>query len=145
MERETQHELDGWELFIGTWATEATHPALPDAVVRGESAFEWLEGRRFVIQRSHYDHPEIPDAIAIVGITDGQLSMHYFDSRGVHRLYAVSLARTLWRFWRDAPGFSQRFTGTFSDDGDTIAGQGELSRDGSTWAADLAITYRRRA
>jgi hypothetical protein len=26
---------------------------------------------------------------------------------------------------------------------DSIAGQGELSRDGSTWEDDLAIAYRR--
>ena len=136
-------ELEGWQPFIGSWATEATHPMLPGTVVRGRSTFEWLEGRRFVIQRSHYDHPAIPDAIAIIGVTDGQLSMHYFDYRGVHRVYAVSLTEGTWRFWRDAPGFSQRFTGTFSADGDTITGQGELSRDGESWGDDLAITYRR--
>jgi hypothetical protein len=98
-----------------------------------------------VIQCSHHDHPEIPDAIAIIGVTDGQLSMHCFDYRGVHRVYAVRRSEGSWRFWRDAPGFSQRFTGTFSDDGDTITGQGELSRDGENWADDLAITYRRVA
>jgi len=41
-------------------------------------------------------------------------------------------------------GFSQRFTGTLSDDDNAINGQGELSRDdGATWEHDLAITYRR--
>ena len=97
----------------------------------------------FLIQRWHYDHPEIPDAIAVIGVTDGQLSMHYFDYRGVYRVYAVSLEEDEWRFWRDAPGFSQRFTGILSDDGNTITGQGQLSRDGSAWEDDLAITYRR--
>jgi hypothetical protein len=57
-----------------------------------KTTFEWLDGRRFLIQRSHYDHPEIPDAIAIIGVTDGQLPMHYFDCRGVYRVYAASLA-----------------------------------------------------
>jgi hypothetical protein len=136
-------ELDGWERFVGTWVTEATHQALPGTVVRGEATFEWLEGHRFVIQRSHYDHPEIPDAIAIIGVTDGQLSMHYFDVRGVYRVYAVGLDEHQWRFWRDAPGFNQRFTGTLSDDGNTIKGMVELSRDGSNWEDDLAITYER--
>jgi hypothetical protein len=95
--------------------------------------------------RTPYDHPEIPDAIAIIGVTDGQPSMHCFDHRGVHRMYAVSRSEGPWRFWRDAPGFSQRFTGAFSDDGDTITGQGELSRDGENWDDDLTITYRRVA
>jgi hypothetical protein len=79
MQSHTPHpELHGWQRFAGRWATEATHPLLPGTVVRGQSSFEWLDGRRFLIQRSHYDHPEIPDAIAIIGVTDGRLSMHYF-------------------------------------------------------------------
>jgi hypothetical protein len=48
-----------------------------------------------------------------------------------------------WRFWRDDADFAQRFTGTFSDDGGTITGHGQLSRDGVTWDDDLALTYRR--
>jgi nitroimidazol reductase NimA-like FMN-containing flavoprotein (pyridoxamine 5'-phosphate oxidase superfamily) len=136
-------ELHGWQRFVGRWVTQATHPLLPGIVVGGQAAFEWLDGRQFLNLRWHYDHPEIPDAIAIIGVTDGQLSMHYFDHRGVYRVYAVSLDEGQWRFWRDAPGFSQRFTGVLSDDGDTIAGQGQLSRDGAGWEDDLAITYRR--
>jgi Pyridoxamine 5'-phosphate oxidase len=135
--------LDGWQRFIGRWETQATHPLLPGAVVRGHARFEWLDGRQFVIVRWHYDHPDIPDAIAITGVTDGQLSMHYFDYRGAYRVCAVSLAADQWRFWRDAPGLSQRFTGILSDDGNTITGQGQLSRDGSSWQDDLAITYRK--
>jgi hypothetical protein len=109
--------------------------------------FRVVDGERFVIWRSHYDHPEIPDAITIIGITDGPLSMHYFDQRGVYRVYAARLNQATWRYWRDAPApdFSQPFTGTFSDDGDTITGRGQLSHDGSTWEHDLALNYQRVA
>jgi hypothetical protein len=138
-------ELEPFEALVGTWTTEATHRMYPSMVVRGRSTFEWLEGKRFLIQRSVTDHPEFPDAMAVFGVTDEQLSMHYFDSRGVYRVYAVSLSEGTLRFARDAPGFSQRFTGTFSDDGNTITGLAELSQDGSTWDDDLAITYRRAA
>jgi hypothetical protein len=44
-----QPELEGWQRFVGTWATEATHPLLPATVVHGQTTFEWLEGRRFVM------------------------------------------------------------------------------------------------
>jgi hypothetical protein len=47
------------------------------------------------------------------------------------------------RFTRDAAGFSQRFTATFSDGANPITGLWKLSQDGSTWDGDLAITYRR--
>ena len=48
-----------------------------------------------------------------------------------------------WEFSRDAPGFSQPFTGTFEDGGDTISGLSRVSRDDVTWEDDLQITYRR--
>ncbi|HEY2521787.1 MAG TPA: pyridoxamine 5'-phosphate oxidase family protein [Streptosporangiaceae bacterium] len=136
-------ELPGGQRLIGRWATEGSHPLLPGDAIRGQATFEWLPGRRFVVQRSHYDHPDIPDATAIIGVTGEHLRMHYFDNRGVYRVYEVSLEPGQWRFWRDDPGFGQRFTGVFSADGGTITGQGEMCRDGSTWEPDLALTYRR--
>jgi hypothetical protein len=139
-----QPELQGWQRLVGTWATEVTHPELPRTVVTGRATFEWLDDQQVLIQRSHYDHPEIPDAITVTGIIDGKPSMHYFDPRGVHRVFAVDITPNAWRFWNDAPGFSQRLTLTLSDDDKAINGQAELSRDdGATWEHDLAITYRR--
>ncbi|MGH2946296.1 MAG: hypothetical protein ACRDPC_08565 [Solirubrobacteraceae bacterium] len=136
------HGLAPLHALVGTWTIEATHPAYPSTVVTGRTTFEWLEGERFLIQRSRTDHPDFPDSIAILG-ADEQLAMHYYDSRGVHRVYAMSVSEGVWRMWRDAPGFSQRFTGTFGDGGDTIAGRGQLARDDSTWDDDLVITFHR--
>lgn len=60
-------------------------------------------------------------------------------------MYAASLDQGTWRYWRDAPApdLSQRFTGTFSDDGNTIELRGQLSQDGSTWEDDLELDYHR--
>jgi hypothetical protein len=141
--------------LVGSWTTEATHPELPGVVARGTATIEWLEGERFVIQRTHSDHPDFPDAIAIIGFTERdrvgdapesapRLTLHYFDSRGVFRVYEASIDDEAWRFSRDAPGFSQRFVGTFADGGDTIVGRFQLRRD-VEWTEDVQITYRRRA
>ena len=135
--------MQTWQWLVGTWATEATHPGLPDTVVRGTAAFEWLADQQFLIQRTHYDHPEMPDAVSVIGVVDGEPSMHYFDVRGVHRTFTVAITADTWRYWNDTPGFAQRFTGSLSDDGSAINGLGELSRDGATWEDDLTITYRR--
>jgi hypothetical protein len=137
--------LQEWQRLIGRWEIKGSHPMLPGEAIRGTSTFEWLEGRQFVIWRSRHEHREIPDAITIIGVTDGQLSMHYFDTRGVYRVYAASLDETAWRYWRDAPApdLSQGFTGTFGDDGNTISGRGQRSRDGHAWEDDLALDYRR--
>jgi len=136
-------ELEALNALVGEWALEATHPAFPSTVVRGRANVEWLEGEQFLIHRSRTDHSEFPDSIVIIGAEGDRLAMHYFDSRGVQRIYGASLSEGVWRMWRDEPGFSQRFTGELGDRGDTISGLWELSRDGSTWDDDLEITYRR--
>jgi hypothetical protein len=151
--------LKGLDRLVGVWTTEGVHPALPGVVVRGNAVFEWLEGARFRIHRAHVEHPDFPDAISIIGFTDQdrvhgggdaaaaaepQLSMHYFDSRGVFRLYDASIDDASWRFQRIASGFSQRFVGTFADGGDSIVGVSQLCKDDVHWHDDLKITYRRR-
>jgi hypothetical protein len=129
--------------LVGTWETEATHPMLPGVVVPGRSTFEWLEGEQFLINRSATTHPDFPDSISVIGAPDGELTMFYFDSRGVHRVYRMSLSGAELAIWRDHPGFSQRFAGTL--DGDTLSGVWQLSRDGSSWDDDLAVTWRKVA
>jgi hypothetical protein len=147
--------------LVGTWTTDATHPAFPGLVVHGIAVVEWLEGEQFLIHRARTDHPDFPDSISIIGFTErdrvgdqpdqgsavateSRMSMHYFDSRGVFRVYSSTVDEEAWRFWRDAPGFSQRFTGTFADGGDTIVGHSQLCEDDIHWNDDLKITYRRR-
>ena len=136
--------LGGLDALVGEWDTEATHPSLPTTVVRGHCSFEWLEGEKFLIVRSRSDHPDFPDSVSVIGDTEG-LRMHYFDSRGVHRIYEVAMSDEAWRCSREAPGFSQRFTGAFEDGGDTISGLWKVSTDDVTWEDDLEITYRRTA
>lgn len=153
--------LQPYDRLVGTWTTEATHPAAPGVLVHGTVSIEWLEGERFLIHRSRTDHPDFPDAISIIGVTDrdrvddppgaapasadpSRPTLHYFDSRGVFRVYDVSIDDASWRLWRNATGFSQRFTGTTADGGDTIVGRWQLSREGTHWDEDLQITYRRR-
>ena len=133
------HDLDA---LVGEWTTEATHPMFPSTLVHGHSSFEWLENEKFLMVRARNDHPDFPDSISIIGDTDG-LHMHYFDSRGVHRVYEVNMSDEAWKISRDAPSFSQRFIGTLRDGGDTISGLWKLSRDDTTWEDDLKITYRR--
>ena len=96
--------LDPFEALIGTWTTEATH-RLFDGVVPGSVTYEWLEGGRFLIQRSRNDHELLPDAISIIGAHEAGdgLVMEYFDSRGVRRTYGVALEDGVLRMWRDAP------------------------------------------
>jgi hypothetical protein len=141
--------------LVGDWTTEATHPQLPGVVIAGSSTFEWLDGERFLILRSHYEHPDIPDAVSIVGDTDG-FHMHYFDSRGVYRVYELTIVDDGWAIamGRQAPTgsfasrgapFSQCLTFRFEHGDQTMSGKGQLSHDDVNWDDDLEIIYRRDA
>jgi hypothetical protein len=132
-------------VLVGTWSTTGMHPLVPGTTFHGRTSFAWIEGGAFLMMRSQIDEPEIPNGIAVFGTDDatGESSMLYFDERGVSRRYEVSLRNNVWKWWRDDPKFSQRFTGTISGDGRTIVSSGELSRDGARWEPDLALTYTR--
>ena len=131
--------------FIGTWDTVGTHSMMPGTTLHGRTSFEWLEGGAFLVIHSEIDEPGIPTGIVIIGSDDAKakLFMLYFDERGVSRVFEVSFRDNVLKWWRDAPGFSQRFTGTLNDDRNTIVGVSELSRDDSTWQRDLELTYTR--
>jgi hypothetical protein len=133
-----------FEALIGTWDTEARHP-LFDAVVRGSTTFEWLEGGHFVVQRSHNDHESFPDAISVIGApeTGDGLVMEYFDSRGVRRTYGIALDGGVLRTWRDDPTFAQRCSATLA--GDAFEARWQLARTPGDWNDDLQVSFRRRA
>jgi len=135
--------LEPFDALIGTWDTEATHP-LVDAVVSGTVTFEWLEGGHFLVQRSHNEHELFPDAISVIGApeTGDGLVMEYFDSRGVRRTYGVSLDDGVLRYWRNDPGFDQRFSARLAHD--SFEGLAQLARVPGDWQDDLKTIYRRR-
>lgn len=143
---ERNSPLERLDALVGEWSLEAGPPGGPAWPGEGRVSFEWLEGRTFLIERWSVDLPEAPDGIAIIGVGDEPESFrqHYFDSRGVHRVYEMTLSEGVWKLWRDSPDpFPQRFSGTFDDDGKTIAGRWEKAEDGSNWETDFDFTYRR--
>ena len=137
--------------LVGEWKMVATFKDAPPADVGARATFEWLPGEQFLIQRWEVPIPEAPDGIAIIGPDPergGKYLQHYFDSRGVARVYKMILENGVWKLWREQADFSpldfaQRYTGTFSDDGKTIAGAWEIRHDGKTWEHDFDLTYAR--
>ena len=131
------------ERLLGTWRNEVTIPRQPPILAHGQTTIKWLEEGQFLEVRGSMDNPDFPRLQAIIGYdgTTGAYSMLYFDSRAVSRIYQMSLSKETWMLWREAPEFSQRFTGKFSDDGNTITGFWEMSKDGSNWQLDFDLTY----
>lgn len=145
----TNPALERLALFVGEWDLEITSMSFqadPSAVERGHSSFDWLEGEAFLIQHSEISNPEFPRSVAIMGSDDaaGTYRMLYFDSRGVSRIYQMTFSGGIWTLWRDFPGFSQRFNGIFSEDGNTIIAYWEKSSDGVKWEHDFDLTYKKK-
>ena len=59
----------------------------------------------------------------------------YFDSRGVRRTYGVSLDDGVLRFWREKPGFDQRFSAVLETD--SFVGLWQLAETPGDWRDDL--------
>lgn len=139
----------GLERLVGTWQLEAVVDGR--SMIRGSTKFEWIEDGAFLLQRADAEpgpewaeHSPMP-VTSVIGLDDtsGELSMLYADARGVRRVYRMRLEEDNWTVWRDAPGFFQRFIGSFADGGDTINGRWETSADGSTWELDFEMRYWR--
>jgi hypothetical protein len=137
--------LQHLNILVGTWRTVGTHPLVPGTTFHGRTSFAWMAGGAFLIMQSEIDEPEIPSGIAVFGTDDttGECSMLYFDERGVSRRYEVTLQDNVWRWWRNAPEFSQRCAATIAPDGRTMVSRGQYSRNGTNWEPDLELTYTR--
>ncbi len=142
--------LSRLDAFVGSWEMEASFeggyfaPGSPPFTARGgRTTFEWLPGRFFLVQHFTVEDPNAPSGIAIIGSAaePDDFVQHYYNSRGVARVYRMGLDERGWTLRREAPGFWQRFNGVFSADGNTISGAWEGSHDGDRWKHDFALTY----
>jgi hypothetical protein len=140
--------LEALDVFVGRWRIEA--PALGENGA-AFATFEWILDRTYLMQTSEIPVEGAPDSQSIIALDDGGegFTQHYFDSRGVVRLYAMTFAHPHWTLTRDTADFSklpfrQRWTSTFSPDHSTIEGRWERT-DGpdGEWMVDFELTYRR--
>ncbi|MGO9794036.1 MAG: hypothetical protein ACLP8S_32340 [Solirubrobacteraceae bacterium] len=148
-------ELGPLDSPAGAWGIEALFPNMPTG--HGRTTFEWASGGAFLLQRvellvdrSVVPHDAAPDSIAIIGrAADGNAYLqHYFDARGVARLYQMTLDAQTWSLTRTTADFtpldfSQRYTGTISEDGQTITGHWDSAPNDSDWQKDFDLVYRR--
>lgn len=136
------HEL---EPLVGEWATQAAIPGR--AVAHGRTTFEWLEGGGYLIQRAVMDDPVFPRGVMVIGpdASGERVVQHYFDSRGVARVYDVSFDDGVLQLWRDGPDFAQRYSGRLDPEGGVITGAWEICDDGKTWRHDFDLTYTKVA
>jgi len=138
--------LEAMNIFIGEWETEISSVRdNPSMQVQGHASFRWAEGGAFVLLQAGVPNSPFPTSTSFIGPDDsaGTYCMLYFDSRGVSRIYQMSLSDGVWKLWRDFPEFSQRFTATIRENNNVLDGYWEMSTDGSNWKLDFNIKYKK--
>lgn len=131
--------------FVGEWELAVDLPGAGEG--RGRVTFEQMGNA--LVQRTEVPSPDAPGSLCIVLTRpDGSYVQHYFDARGVARLYAMTFDGREWTLERNEQDFSaldfhQRFVGRFSDDRSTIDGEWQQSADGKEWSRDFGLTYTR--
>jgi hypothetical protein len=126
--------MKDFEPLIGEWHGEGEIPMEPPMKVSVEAKVRRLGA--FIVFSSVGEPAQVPDSVSIIGgAAEGEPQpMHYFDDRGVKRLYMMALDGSIWTIWRapgedwngpHGPGFNQRFIGEISADGKAIAGRWE--------------------
>src|SRR6266550_2107771 len=118
------------EPLVGEWTVEAKWPDGEPWPGGGRVTFEWHALGAHLLERGTVELPEAPDNVSIIGCdaANGTYFQLYSDERGVCRVYEMSIGNGEWKLWREGEPFSQRFTATFSDDGDTITGRWDITR-----------------
>jgi hypothetical protein len=132
--------IDQLAVLIGEWSIDSNKLA-----GSGRATVEAFEDGKFVRLRSPEEQGKFPSSTWLIGGDDStdECTCLYFDSRGVRRVYHMSVDGGVWKIWRNAPGFNQRYSGTITDGGKTIIGQWEFSKNGMDWEVDFDLSYRR--
>jgi hypothetical protein len=136
--------------LVGEWTLTAGPPGEPPWPGEARVRFEWIEGGAFLAERWSLDGSGLPEGTPTSGTTiygydeaHGTYVQLHYDNRGVRRVYQMGLRDGEWTLHRDAPPFAQRYRGTFSPDGKTIAGRWEIQESGEAWRTDFDGTYTR--
>jgi hypothetical protein len=126
------------EQLLGTWDLTMQHSALAEPVI-GRHVYSRVLDGAFVRLDWTYEHPDFPDATAMLSET----GMHYFDVRGVVRVFDLGWTESGYTMVHLEPDFSQRFTALF-DSPDAMSTLGDYSEDrGVTWHPDFTTTMQR--
>ena len=137
--------------LIGEWSMTMIMPGGEKAAdIGAQVTFEWMGDKAFLLERWTVPIPEAPDGLALIGWDDGRgmFLQHYFDERGVARVYEMGFDGRVWTLERTKPdfsafNFSQRFTGTLSGDDKRIDSTFEIAHDHETWEKDFDAVYSR--
>jgi Protein of unknown function (DUF1579) len=148
MPRKPGMENERLEALIGRWRTEgwtSETDAAPAARIEAVDTYKWLPGRFALLHTvdARVGEEDVEGA-EIIGWDParGAYITQYFGSDGPNA-YEASLTEEEGSLVWSMRSRSDRFTGRFSDDGNTITGEWELLDDDQRWQPWMQITLKR--
>jgi hypothetical protein len=130
--------------FVGRWKTAGqvlASGSAPALEIAGIDEYEWMPGGFFLLHRVDVRiGGERVQALEIIGwdAKRGRYFMRSFDSQGGTAEMHASVRDGTWTFDGDA----ERFTGAFSDGGETLSGRWER-RDGERWLPWMDVRLKK--
>jgi hypothetical protein len=130
--------MSALDRLLGTWEVTMHHSDMSE-LVTGRQRYERVLDGAFMLQHWTYDHPDFPDAMALLS----ENRYHYFDVRGITRVFELEVDDAGWSMIHLDEDLSQRQTARFRGP-NVIGSTGERSYDaGVTWQPDYTMTYQR--
>ena len=131
--------------FIGTWRTTGNmkvEDSESDLRITGTDTYEWLPGGFFILHKVDVLIGEDrKESIEVIGYdaASNNYPMHSYDNHGETSVLHASEHHGIWTFLGD----NIRFTGAFSEDGNTISGIWEQATS-DTWELLMDIKLERQ-
>jgi hypothetical protein len=94
--------MSALDRLLGIWGFTMHHSAMSEPVT-GRQRYERVLDGAFVLQHWTYYHPDFPDAMAL--LSDERY--HYFDVRGITRVFELEVDDAGWAMIRLDEDFSQ--------------------------------------
>jgi Protein of unknown function (DUF1579) len=137
------------EALVGRWRTRGSTsdaPEMPAARVEAIDTYEWLPGRSALLHTVDAQvGEEQVEGAEIIGWDPARraYTTQYFGSDGPNA-YEASLVEEDGALVWSMLSKTDRFTGTFSQDRDTITGHWEQLDDGGNWRRWMEITLTKQ-
>ncbi|MEK7153268.1 MAG: hypothetical protein AAB834_04935 [Patescibacteria group bacterium] len=129
---EPNSALKSLEVLVGTWNVSGE--------AHGQVSFEWVEGKRILLQRVDLDGAK---GIEVIRYDQERkvLTSYYFDNSGSKVLnYIYKVANRTLTVTLDMPDRKGALTAALSDDGNTLTGRWDWVQDGTKMGYDATLT-----
>ena len=132
--------LRSLDVLVGKWNVTLEFKSDPANRGTGWESYEWMDGGFFLVGRFDrtFSKEKSHTGMTIFGadVTGKNCLGHFFDNQGNSRIYDVSLRDGVFKL----TGKWERYSGQVSEDGTTISGTWEQSKDGIDWEYLCDIT-----